>query len=411
VPRHTANATDPAEGHEPASEPKPLGRIGALIAKRYRLESLVGTGAMGEVWRARHEELHTEVAVKLANRLSNEELAERMLERFRFEAQVTAQLSRHTDHVVAVQDAGRHRDVPFLAMEYVPGITLAKAIDRERTLEPERMAAILDQLTKALDVAHERGIWHRDIKPANIMLTPRTDGSEMVKLADFGVAKAIEMHLDVDKPRTTELGMLVGTPAYMSPEQIAGKVMDARGDLWSLAVCSYEALTGKEPFGALELSELLVAIAKHPVTPPSELARLPKALDGWFARALHKRPEKRFASGREMARAFRAAIARPEERFRWLLIAAAAVTGVTVAFALSSRASAARLQPRPIPIPTVIVDAPVPQPTAMTETEPQPEPQPATTTSSLPAPQIEKPAPSATPSSAPSHAYDKDETL
>ena len=113
MPRHTASATDPAEGHEPASEPKPLGRIGALIAGRYRLESLVGTGAMAEVWRARHEELNTEVAVKLANLFSNEELAERMLERFRFEAQVTAQLSQHTDHVVSVHDAGRHRDAPF----------------------------------------------------------------------------------------------------------------------------------------------------------------------------------------------------------------------------------------------------------------------------------------------------------
>jgi serine/threonine-protein kinase len=418
VPRLSASASE-AANEGPATGNKVLVREGDLIADRYRLVEKIGSGGMGEVWRARHRELHNDVAIKLATRAASSDMCERLLSRFRFEAQVSAQLSRDCEHLVAVHDVGSHEGVAYSVMEYVPGASLDSLIVEHGRVGVERMADVVEQLAVALEAAHAAGIWHRDIKPANILVGAR-NGRDFVKLADFGVAKAIEVRLDVDTPHTTEWGILVGTPTYMSPEQIAGITLDARSDLWSLAVCAYEALTGDPPFDDdRELQELLVAIATQPFVPPSQRAELPATLDRWFERALNKKPEERFGSAREMAAAFREALAPPRKRRmppRWTLAVIVVLAAAAIAVGLSlgrndgedAPASVTHNEPTPAP--------PRPESTA-TERAPTrttaPTPPSANPGASNPMPkQPSKPASSAAPSpSSSGYAYDDAETL
>lgn len=323
----TAARAEPAEARSGAAP-----RAGVLVGQRYRLEARLGAGALGEVWRARHEELNTDVAVKFARpgAACDPELA---LQRFRFEAQVSAQLGQRTRHIVAVHDAGQHRGVPYLVMEHVPGRSLQALLERDGPVVHGRVAELLEQAAEALDVAHGLGIWHRDIKPANMMVVERPDGAWHVAVADFGVAKALQTELEVDRPRTTVHGALVGSPGYMSPEQIGGEPPDPAQDRWSLGVVAYEALTGRLPFDGRDASDLLIAICARPHAPPSRFVDLPPDVDAWFERALAKRPEERFASARELACAFGDAIeARPRatvlgRRRVWRAVAVAAVAG------------------------------------------------------------------------------------
>src|SRR5262249_40103556 len=155
------------------------------------------------------------------------------LERFRFEAQISARLASCTRHVVAAHDAGEFVGLPYLVMEYVPGRTLEAEIEEAGPIDPDRMATILDQAADALGAAHAIGIVHRDLKPSNLMLVKAPDGGTVVKVADFGVAKALTRDLPLDRPRETAVGQLIGTPAFMSPEQIRGaSELDARSDVF-----------------------------------------------------------------------------------------------------------------------------------------------------------------------------------
>jgi serine/threonine-protein kinase len=411
-------AGDRGQSHDGSSQRELFGRAGALIGSRYRLETLLGTGAMGEVWRARHEELDTVVAIKLANRAGG--LSEGLLERFRFEAQVSAQLGKDSGHVVAVHDAGRHRSVPFLAMEYVPGTSLERLLEQTGPLAPTRLAAMIDQLAEALAAAHARGILHRDIKPANVLVTSGRNGSDLVKLADFGIAKALGRTIDLDMPRTTQGGVLVGTPVYVSPEQVAGAVLDERSDLWSLGVCAYEALTGVVPFESDDLTDLLLHIAARKHAPPSEHAPLAPAIDAWFERALAKKARDRFASAAEMAAAFRAAVeasAARHPRRRWPLAVAVS------ALALGAAAVAwwPREQPATagttsglvaaLPALTTPVVEPLDEPAAAPAASASPDT--ASSATSAPRPRFVAPpaAPSTSPSSEPKHDYDPAETF
>jgi serine/threonine-protein kinase len=226
-----------------------------------------------------------------------------------------------------------------MVMEYVEGSTLRELITREARLPPERVAHILDQAAGALMVAHDRGIWHRDIKPANLMIVEGPDGDQL-KLADFGVAKRLDANLDVDDPKATDVGMLVGTPAYMSPEQIDGDA-SAGCDLWSLAVCAYEAVTGKDAFPGERSEDVLRLIAMRAVRPPSHHVALPRALDRWFERALARRSQDRFQDASELARTFRTAARSPIRRRKAVRVA----VGVGVATAALATAAALMWQP------------------------------------------------------------------
>ena len=284
-------------------------RTGAIIASRYRLLRQLGRGGMGEVWAAHHLTLNTEVAVKFLSTGAGGNAAKIALERFRFEAQVSAHLGLKTSHVVAVHDAGRDAAGPYLVMEHVRGRTLRAELNRRGPLALDEVATLLDQVCGALSVAHGSGIVHRDLKPSNLLLLDQPDGSLYVKVADFGIAKALQSDLAVDRPEDTSDGWMLGSPAYMSPEQMGGGGVDARSDMWALGVIIYECITGRLPFPGRSVAELIVNMSVGRFDPPTTVRpMLPRELDAWFTRALGKRKEQRFPRVEEMAQSFHAAI-------------------------------------------------------------------------------------------------------
>ncbi|WP_437762290.1 serine/threonine-protein kinase [Sorangium sp. So ce281] len=286
-----------------------------VVEGKYRLVQPLGRGGMAEVWLAVHVTLKTELAVKFlsASLTGDAERSRTVLERFRFEAQISARLSARTRHIVAVHDAGVHDDIPYLVMEYIPGRTLFAEVRQKGPIDPARFGHILDQIGDALTVAHDMGIVHRDLKPSNVMLVD-TPGTELtVKVADFGIAKALHGDLGLDRPQETEADVMLGSPNYMSPEQLASPLaVDARADVWALGVLAYEVLTDWTPFQGNSIAEIIVAVSTRDFEPATEVRRsLPQGLDAWFSRALAKGPAQRFASIREMVGAYHAALSAP----------------------------------------------------------------------------------------------------
>jgi serine/threonine-protein kinase len=269
-----------------------------VLAGRYRLERQLGKGGMGSVWLAEHLALRSWVAVKLMDPAiaATPEGAER----FRREAQAAASL--RSAHVVQVLDYGLHETTPFLVMELLQGESLAACLERERRLTPDRTLAIMTQVARALGRAHAAGIVHRDLKPDNVFLV-REDDQELVKILDFGIAKTPAAKFGGLETRT---GVTMGTPYYMSPEQVEGKkAVDHRTDLWAMAVITSECLTGVRPFDGETYGELLLNICARPIPVPSSVGPVPGAFDAWFARATNRDPEQRFASAQELASALR----------------------------------------------------------------------------------------------------------
>jgi serine/threonine-protein kinase len=274
---------------------------GTLLAEKYRLVSLLGRGGMGEVWRAEHLGLRAPVAIKLMNPeiASNPEA----LARFNREAQAAASL--RSPHVVQVLDHGLDPilQAPFIAMELMEGESLAGRLERVGRLSPADTARIVTHIARALARSHEAGIVHRDLKPDNVFLV-RGDDEEIAKVLDFGIAKANTQSLDPSS--ITRTGAVMGTPYYMSPEQISGaKGVDYRTDLWALGVIACQCLTGKLPFQADTIGGLVLAICTEPMPRPSQLGPSPAAFDAWFERALARQPAQRFQSARELAEELR----------------------------------------------------------------------------------------------------------
>jgi serine/threonine-protein kinase len=296
-------------------------RRGGIVAGRYRLVERLGRGGMGEVWRAHHVTLQTEVAVKFPSLAMRGRAATTAFERFRFEAQVAARLGLETRHVAAVHDAGCDASGPYLVMEYVRGPTLQQELDDRVTLPLGRVAAIVRQVAEALAAAHGYGVVHRDLKPSNLLLATE-GGGLLVKVADFGIAKALRVDLGADLPEDTTGGFMIGSPPYMSPEQMGGGAVSGQGDLWSLAVIAYEAVTGRLPFPGRSFAELLASHARGRFDAPSALRPgVPAAVDAWFRRALAKDEAGRFRGAREMAETLSAAVAEPPapaSRWGWV---------------------------------------------------------------------------------------------
>jgi len=268
---------------------------GTLILNRYRLESLLGRGGMGSVWRAEHVQLKSPVAVKLLDPAiaGNEQV----LARFLREAQASAAL--RSPHVVQIFDYGVEEGTAFIAMEMLHGQSLADRISAQGKLPPEETFRFLQQVLRAMGKAHEAGIVHRDLKPDNIFICQ--DDPEFAKVLDFGVAKVKSGDLLGSAGSKTQTGMMIGTPYYMSPEQTQAKDIDARADLWSIAVIAFECLIGARPFTGDSFGELILGINAKPIPLPSQQDVVPAGFDEWFVKATQRDRERRFQSAREMS--------------------------------------------------------------------------------------------------------------
>lgn len=255
---------------------------GRVLAGKYRLESELGRGGMGSVWRAEHVELRSPVAVKLIDPT----LAETREGQSRFLREARAAGSLRSAHVVSVFDYGVDDGTPFLVMELLEGESLATRLERRGKLTLTEIQAIVRQVARGLTKAHGAGIVHRDLKPENIFITNEGD-TELVKVLDFGIAK---VGATVAVSVQTQTGMVLGTPFYMSPEQAEGRrELDARSDIWSLGVIVYECLLGRKPFDGDNLAQIILAICVEPLPVPSHFAAVPAGFDEWFARVIERR--------------------------------------------------------------------------------------------------------------------------
>ena len=251
---------------------------------------------MGEVYRARDSRLGREVALKV---LGESRARDReALERFEREARAASALNH--PNIVTIYDAGEEHDLAYIAMEFLKGKDLTGHIKANTLLPPARVLDIIAKSADALEYANSQNVVHRDIKPANIMYE---EDSGAIKLTDFGIAR-------ITDSSKTKTGMVLGTPSYMSPEQLAGKKVDGRSDLFSLGVTLYQMLAGQLPFQADSMATLMFKIANEPHAALTTLRpELPAAIDAIINKALQKDPEQRYQSGAEFARDVRAAAA------------------------------------------------------------------------------------------------------
>ena len=267
---------------------------GVEVAGRYRLVRKLGTGGMGTVWLAQDMLLDSSCALKLIDDDKSE--SEEVRIRFAREAKVAAQL--RGAHVVDVFDHGEWSGVPYIAMEFLDGEDLGTRLDRVKKLGSDATYRIVAHVARALVKAHAYGIVHRDLKPENVFLVDGDEG-EIAKVLDFGIAKHDAYSL---RDKTTKTGSFLGTPFYVSPEQARGKPTDHRSDLWSLAVITFQCLTGRPPFESEALGELMGMILYDDLPMPCQRnPELPPELDTWWQRAANRDREQRFDSAKDFA--------------------------------------------------------------------------------------------------------------
>src|SRR4029077_8790619 len=314
----------------PSSSSDPIGggrfTPGQIIAERYRVVALAGRGGMGEVYRAEDLTLGQIVALKfLPEALSQDPSA---LERFHAEVRTARQVSH--PNVCRVFDIGEADGILFLTMEYVDGEDLASVVRRIGRLSPDKATEIARQICAGLAAAHERGVIHRDLKPANVML----DGAGKIRITDFGLAGVAASIKGAD--------VRAGTPAYMAPEQLAGREVSTKSDIYSLGLILYEVLTGKRAFEASTLPELMKQRESGAITNPSTLIRdLDPLIERVILRCLEAEPEKRPASALQVAAALpggdplAAALAAGETPSPQMVAAAGENTGLAPRIALA----------------------------------------------------------------------------
>ncbi len=303
--------------------------VGQVIADRYRLMALIGEGGMGAVYKAEHTRMGKALALKvLRGAFAGDASA---VARFRAEAQIVSRLSH--PHTIAVFDFGEMGGGGFyLAMEYVPGKDLATVLREQVQLPESRAVPIGSQLLGSLAEAHDAGIVHRDVKPGNVMLMETRQGGDFVKVLDFGIAKLRDP--SGASSGETNVGAIVGTPNYLSPEQARGERLDARSDLYSVGALLYEVISGHPPFVA---PNPLAVVAAHLSEQPRPLAQEAPGVSPGFAavvhKALEKRPQDRFQSADEM----RAALLGLGDAARSAPITGTAIPEVTGELSIASR--------------------------------------------------------------------------
>lgn len=280
----------PRRTTQQAGSPSTLGR--------YKVLKELGRGAMGVVYLGKDPTIHRFVAIKTMRLDKADDLdsVQEVKARFFREAESTGRLSH--PNIVTIFDAGEEGNLGYIAMELLEGTTLKDWSRKPKLLPFHKIISIVATVAEAMDYAHQQGVVHRDIKPANIMLTKE----QVIKIMDFGIAK-------MATSTKTQTNIVMGTPTYMSPEQIAGKKVDGRSDIFSLAVVMFELLTGRPPFLADNVSALLFAIAQTPHPSLKALrSDLPPAVNAVIDRALQKDPAQRYRRASEFAAALRTCV-------------------------------------------------------------------------------------------------------
>jgi len=279
--------------------------IGSIVADRYHIEKKLGEGGMGAVYLGKHVKMGRKSAIKvMAQSLANDPEA---IARFNREAANAAQISH--PNVCGIYDFGETPEgTIYLAMEFIEGESLSDLLRREGTLPPDRAASILHQTADALQAAHDLGIVHRDLKPDNIMLAKGRGGRDVVKVVDFGIAKAMTGE---EGQKVTKTGLVVGTPEYMSPEQLSGDVLDGRSDIYSLALVFYRMLSATLPFKADSAQEIMIKRLTDKPRTLNEVVpggNFPDRLQQVIDKALERMPADRYASAVQFATDARASV-------------------------------------------------------------------------------------------------------
>lgn len=285
-----------AQGHPGGTVLLEGGGMEKPMLGRYQVEKELGKGAMGVVYLGKDPKIGRVVAIKtmaLSQEFEGDELVE-VKERFFREAETAGRLTH--PNIVTIYDAGEEHDLAYIAMEFLKGRDLAPYTKKDALLPAAQVMSIVARVAEALGYAHQQNVVHRDIKPANIMYEPESDTP---KVTDFGIAR-------VTDSSKTKTGMVLGTPSYMSPEQLAGKKVEGRSDLFSLGVMLYQMLSGTLPFTGESMAQLMFKIANEPhadirtVNPD-----LPTCVAAVINKALAKDPEQRYQTGEQMAKAIR----------------------------------------------------------------------------------------------------------
>lgn len=236
---------------------------------------MLGRGAMGEVWKARHTTLGTHMALKLVAVTTDAEATTRLLTEARAAASIVS------PNVVRIYDHGNEGTLAFIAMELCVGETLSARLRRVKKLSPQETVLIARDIAQGISVAHRAGIVHRDLKPDNVFLARGADGNEIAKVLDFGIAKSVAI-----PGMQTQQGIVVGTPAYLSREQVLGShPVDEQTDLWALSIVIFECIAGHLPYSAATISELFVQIVGTAREAAARSPELPPGFGAWFLRA------------------------------------------------------------------------------------------------------------------------------
>jgi serine/threonine-protein kinase len=330
------------------------------IGGRYRVVRELGRGGMGVVYRVEH--LHTGEALALKVLLAHAGANPEIVERFRREMRAPARIG--SENVVRITDADVAPELdgaPYLVMELLDGGDLEELAAQRGPLPAEDVLWLLAQAGRALDQAHAAGIVHRDLKPQNLFLHRRADGSQLVKLLDFGIAKVAEA------AELTQSGAVIGTPLYMAPEQAFGRTaaIGPATDVWALGMIAHRLLAGAPYIAAASMAEIFHLITLAPMPPPSRRApALPTAFDAWFARSCDRDPARRFRDHAEQVRALAAALgvgpplelraAPARGRGAWSVVLATGAVAAAVAALLAVRARPAAPDAAP-PVPVIEV--------------------------------------------------------
>ena len=266
--------------------------VGTILAEKYFLESLIGRGGMSSIYKAKQILMDKYFAVKLMHVFLMSDSTN--IRRFQVESKAAASLNH--PNLISVQDFGITPDgIPYLVMDFIDGKTLQDILDEEDSMGVEYCLDVMRQVMAGLAHIHENGIVHRDLKPSNVMISKNSDGSELVRIVDFGIAKV----LDEGKTALTLTGEVLGSPPYMSPEQCQGKPLDARSDIYALACMMYQCLSGKLPVMGKNLLETFTMQITYIPKPLSEVvphAKIPVLVEDAVLKGLEKDPQHRFQS-------------------------------------------------------------------------------------------------------------------